>query len=87
MKPILAKSRLVIAVGIRAAAIKIHGATNQVCLKTELVLKILIARIAAVVTTVVSISKDVFSRFVLVPKSGADPMVGSGLAILNCLDG
>lgn len=87
LKPILAKSRLLIAAGTRAAAIKIPGATIQVGLKIELVPKALIVRIAAIVTMVVSTSKRVFSRFDLMPKSGADPMAGSGLVILNCLDG
>ncbi len=62
-------------------------AINQVGLKIELVQKTLIARIAAIVTRLVSINKRVFSRFDQMTKSEADPMVGSGLAILNCLDG
>jgi len=74
------------AVGIKAAAIKIAGVTNQVCLKIGLTLKTLIATIAIIVTAAVSISKDIFARFDMISNSGADPVVGSGLAALNCLD-
>ena len=85
--PILANSRLLIVVGTSAAATKITGVTSQVGLIMELALKTLIAKIAAIVTTVVSVSKDVSSRLNLLPKNGADPTAGSGLAILNFLDG
>ncbi len=62
------------------------GTKNQVVLKIELVAKTLITKIAVIVTAAVSISKDVFSRSDRIPKSGADPMVGTVFAILNCLE-
>jgi len=75
-----------IAVGTSAAAIKIPGAINQTALEKELLSRTLIARIAVIVTSAVSISKRVFSRFNLMLKNGADSMAGGELAILSCLD-
>ena len=76
-----------IAVGTSAAAIKIPGAINQTALERELLSRTLIARIAAIVTRAVSITKLALSCFNLMLKNGADSMAGGELAILNCLDG
>ncbi len=60
------------------------GAISQVGWKIEPAGNILMARIATTVMAAVSINKDAFSLFGRLPNSGADPMVGSGFAILNC---
>ncbi|GAH41295.1 unnamed protein product, partial [marine sediment metagenome] len=55
-------------------------------LERELSSRTLIARIAAIVTRAVSMTKVALIRFNLMLKNGADSTAGGELAILNCLD-
>ncbi len=86
LRPISGNSALLIAVGISAAAIKIPGLTNHAVLEIELVAKSRIAKIAEIVTNVVSVNREILNRFNPLVKSGTDSAVGGELAILSWPD-